>query len=420
MQYGKSEGRNLKVSALMSTAGWEKVGENKYSRCQEQATEMLRPPTGSVVRRTTRDSSTGMLMEDLWVDSYTADKRIRRALKAPTDISCMVELNAVDEEPGQWELEDMEPKQASLFRAIVARVNFLAHDRCDILFASKECSRHMSAPKNGSWAALKRIGRYLLGRPRVVTRYVWQEPRGDLTAYSDSNWAGCRETRKSTSGACFMVGRHLIKAYARTQSNIALSSAEAELYAIVTAASEAIGLKTMIKDYGGDATPYIHVDATAAIGIAQRKGLGKVRHLDTQALWIQDAVRQRRVCLEKVLGTENPSDLMTKHLDTKSMDKMLSKMNICTYEGRARSTPQTAAAPAGVLHPQTAAAPSLGHKMAAAAGADNGSSITYNSRNATPHLTSLQNAAAAQAAAPSGHARSGRGSSAEDQNWGGQ
>ena len=128
----------------------------------------------------------------------------------------MVELSAIDEEPGQWELEDMEPKQASLFRAIVARVNFLAQDRCDILFASKECSRHMSSPKNGSWAALKRIGRYLIGRPRVVTRYTWQDPQCDLTAYSDSNWAGCRETRKSTSGACFMMGRHLIKAYART------------------------------------------------------------------------------------------------------------------------------------------------------------------------------------------------------------
>ena len=135
-----------------------------------------------------------------------------------------------------------------------------------------------------------------------------------------------------------MMGRHLIKTYARTQSNIALSSAEAELYAIVTAASEAMGLKTMIKDYGGDATPYIHVDATAAIGIAQREGVGKVRHLDTQALWIQDAVRQRRVNLEKVLGTENPSDLMTKHLDTKSMDKMFNQMSIGIQAGRARST----------------------------------------------------------------------------------
>ena len=117
-----------------------------------------------------------------------------------------------------------------------------------------------------------------------------------------------------------MHGGHLLKSFSRTQSNIALSSAEAELYATVTAASEGMGLTAMAKDYGKERVTHMHVDATAAIGIAERKGLGKVRHLDTQALWIQDAVRRRRVSLEKVLGTENPADLMTKHLDQKSLD----------------------------------------------------------------------------------------------------
>ena len=255
---------------------------------------MLRPPIGSMSRRTTRDANTGALMEDLWVDSRTADKRVRRALKAPTDIECTIEMNSADAPTTEeFEMAPMQPKEASLFRAIVARINFLAQDRVDLQFASKECSRRMSSPKNGDWAALKRIGRYLLGRPRVVTRFEWQDKPTSLTVYSDSNWAGCRETRKSTSGACFMFGKHLIKAYARTQSDIALSSAKAELYAIVTAASEAIGLKTMARDYGEEVTPYLHVDATVAIGIPQRKGLGKLRHLDTQALWIQDAVWQR-------------------------------------------------------------------------------------------------------------------------------
>ena len=56
---------------------------------------------------------------------------------------------------------------------------------------------------------------------------------------------------------------------------------------------------------------HLHVDATAAIGVAERKGLGNIRHLDTQSLWMQDDVRRKRVKLEKVLGTENPADLMT-------------------------------------------------------------------------------------------------------------
>ena len=170
----------------------------------------------------------------------------------------------------------------------------------------------------GYWAdevRLKRIGKYLVGRPRAIQWFAWQDAPAHFTVYSDSNWAGCRASRKSTSGACFMHGKHMLKSFSRTQSNIALSSAEAELYAFVTAASEGIGMTTMAKDFGLVLKAHLHVDASAAIGIAQRKGLGRVRHLDTQALWIQDAVRSRRVVLEKVLGTENPADLMTKHLD---------------------------------------------------------------------------------------------------------
>ena len=235
---------------------------------------------------------------------------------------------------------DMCAKDASLYRAITARINFLAQDRSDLQFSSKECSRRMSSPKVKDWQLLKRIGRYLAGRPRAVSTFKWQDPVSSITAYADSDWAGCRDTRKSTSGACFLLGSHLIKSYSKTQSNLALSSAEAELYSFVTAASESIGLKSMLRDFGVEAEAFLNVDASAAIGIAERKGHGKVRHLDCQALWIQDAVRQRRIHLEKVLGTENPADLFTKHLDQKPMNKCLGKLGITLPEGRAKTAPR--------------------------------------------------------------------------------
>ena len=102
-----------------------------------------------------------------------------------------------------------------------------------------------------------------------------------------------------------MHGAHLIRSYGRTQSTVALSSAEAELYAMVSAASEGLGAKAMCLDFGdGDAHGLFDVDASAAIGVATRKGLGRIRHLDTQSLWIQDAVRSKRVALTKVPGTQ--------------------------------------------------------------------------------------------------------------------
>ena len=100
----------------------------------------------------------------------------------------------------------------------------------------------MSKPLNGDWEALKRLGRYLLSKPRIVHMFRWQDEPKFLSAFSDSNWAGCHKTRKSTSGACFMNGAHLIKAYSKTQANIALSSGEAEFFFHGTCDVRSIGI----------------------------------------------------------------------------------------------------------------------------------------------------------------------------------
>ena len=137
-----------------------------------------------------------------------------------------------------------------------------------------------------------------------------------------------------------MHGTHLLKAYAKTQANIALSSGEAEYYSMVKAASEGLGLRAMTADYGDPLPPWMYVDATAAMGVAQRVGLGKLRHLDTQTLWLQQAVRQKRVGLSKVLGTSNPADLMTKYTDAATLERMIGIMGLQRRGGRAKVAPQ--------------------------------------------------------------------------------
>ena len=115
---------------------------------------------------------------------------------------------------------------------------------------------------------------------------------------------------------------------------VALSSAEAELYATCSASSEGLGLAAMCEEYGHVVTPWIHVDASAAIGIAQRKGLGRVRHLSTQSLRIQDAVREKRITLEKVNGSENPADLFTKHVPADLIERHMQRVGLQPRDGR--------------------------------------------------------------------------------------
>ena len=90
--------------------------------------------------------------------------------------------------------------------ALVARINDLALDRPDIQFGVKEAAKRMSAPCAPDWKLLKRIGRYLKLVPRAVQVYVWQDEPGELVTYVDSDWAGDRVSRKSTSGGMVFRG----------------------------------------------------------------------------------------------------------------------------------------------------------------------------------------------------------------------
>ena len=108
-----------------------------------------------------------------------------------------------------------------------------------------------------------------------------------------------------------MLGSHCIKHWPSTQASVALSSGETEFARVVRGAGQGLGYKALLQDLGVEARLRAWTDSSAAIGICNRQGLGKLRHLDTHTLWIQQAVRTGRVDLRKVLGEENPADLLT-------------------------------------------------------------------------------------------------------------
>jgi hypothetical protein len=227
------------------------------------------------------------------------------------------------------------------FRAAAARANYLAADRPDAQFAAKEVCRWMSAPTASAWNALKRLVRYLVGLPRLVFRYADQAIDA-VDAYADTDWAGCARTRKSTSGGCVMLGAHALKTWSSTQSSVALSSGEAEFNGVIRAAGMGLGYQSLLEDLGLKVPLRVWTDSSAAIGICSRQGLGKLRHLDTHMLWVQQAVRSRRIDLRKVAGEENPADMFTKHLPSREKLAQLVNLIGCRYmDGRAASAPMT-------------------------------------------------------------------------------
>ena len=222
----------------------------------------------------------------------------------------------------------LSPADATTYRALAARCNYLSQDRPDISFASKELCREFSVPNLASFRKLKRLVRYLCGLQRLTYHYPFQQMPSVLDVYVDADFAGCASTRRSTSGGCVMIGGCLVKHWSKTQSTISLSSGEAELHGIAQGCAQGLGMQSLLKDLGWHLDLKVHSDATAAIGIARRKGLGKIRHLDCTDLWIQDQVRAGRIQIQKVLGADNPADVLTKYVEKKALDMALPKMNL--------------------------------------------------------------------------------------------
>ena len=214
------------------------------------------------------------------------------------------------------------------FRGLAARANYLAADRIDLQYCAKEICRFMSSPTETSVVAAKRLGRYLLAHKRLVWTYPWQRAEG-IDVYSDTDWSGCPRTRKSTSGGCVMIGKHCIRTWSSTQPSVTLSSGEAEFYGLVKAAGAGLGHQSLLRDMGLSLPVCVWTDSSAALGIATRSGLGKLRHLETHMLWVQEKVRVGAVAVRKVRGDVNPADLFTKHLPSKDKLHQLTSLFGC-------------------------------------------------------------------------------------------
>ena len=158
----------------------------------------------------------------------------------------------------------------------------------------------MSKPTEADWKKLFRMGRYLKGHKEVVHRFKYQKSVQEVQVWTDSDHAGCHRTRKSTSGGVIMLGHHMIKSWSTTQTVIALSLGEAEYYSMVKGGSVGLGVQAMLTEIGVPLNLVLKCDASAAVGIVMRRGLGRVRHIDLSQLWLQEKVAQGGLKVHKV------------------------------------------------------------------------------------------------------------------------
>lgn len=191
----------------------------------------------------------------------------------------------------------------------------------------------MATPKKGDWKRLKRLARYLGGRPRVVHKYERQARPEELEGL-----AGCRITGKSTSGRVLRRGGQYIKSWSRTQQCVTLSSAGAELVAMTKLIAGMIGLRQLSHEWGQAVVGRVYADSTAVLAIAKRKGCRKLRHINVGLLWVQEENAQGIIEFKKVEGKVNPADLMTKHVRPATLSDLCRILNTAWELGRAKTS----------------------------------------------------------------------------------
>ena len=199
-------------------------------------------------------------------------------------------------------VEDEEPlstEEHSKYRTAVGKLQWLVGIRPDLAYATKELARGLHAPTVSHKTQLKHLLRYIAGTVdtglmlRPTYTLSTDVKTVDLHIYCDSDWAGCKTTRKSTTGVVAQLLGCTIQHCSRTQATIALSSTESETYAICTGLAEGPYIKQLLMDTRmfTDVLLHIHTDSTGAKATATRTGLApKTKHMQLRYFGFKTAL----------------------------------------------------------------------------------------------------------------------------------
>ncbi|GJX87522.1 hypothetical protein Tco_0339536 [Tanacetum coccineum] len=207
-----------------------------------------------------------------------------------------------------------------LYRSMIGSLMYLTASRPDIMFAVCACSRFQVTPKTSHLNAVKRIFRYLKGKPKLGLWYP-RVSSFDLEAYSDSDYAGANLDRKSTTGGCQFLGRRLISWQCKKQTIVATSTTEAEYVAAANCCGQVLWIQNQMLDYGFNfMNTKIYIDNESTICIVKNPVFhSKTKHIEIRHHFIRDAYEKKLIQVLKIHTDDNVADLLTKAFDVSSL-----------------------------------------------------------------------------------------------------
>ena len=209
--------------------------------------------------------------------------------------------------------------------------------RPDIMTAVSLCGRYSENPSIEHWKALLRVLSYLSGSKDHVLRLGGKFDEMTLSAYSDSDWAGDLDERKSRSGYLVLLNNSSIIWCSKIQQTVALSSTEAEYIALSLASRDVIWLRNLLRELGfaQESATVIFEDNDSCIKIAiSTKQLPGTKHLDIRYHFIRQRINDGQICLESIRTANMVADCLTKALPVENFRKHIMAMGTTTIMGK--------------------------------------------------------------------------------------
>ncbi|KAK6125632.1 hypothetical protein DH2020_040630 [Rehmannia glutinosa] len=248
----------------------------------------------------------------------------KSSVKIPMNTSVKMDMDA-----------DGKPVDQTRYRALIGSLLYLTTSRPDITFAVGVCARFQSAPKESHMTAAKRILRYLKGSQEVGLWYPKEENDNfSLKSYSDSDYAGNIDDRKSTSGSCQFLGDCLVSWFSKKQNCVSLSTAEAEYIFAAFCCTQLLWMKQTLADYKCSfENVHIFCDNISAINIAQnRVHHNRNKHIEIRHHFLRDCVSKRKIEISFVPSQNQLADIFTKLLSSETFASIRAQLGIMHIE----------------------------------------------------------------------------------------
>jgi histone deacetylase 1/2 len=226
--------------------------------------------------------------------------------------------------------DPLDAPAATRYRSIVGGLQYLTLTRPDIAFPVNKVCQYLHCPTSVHLAAAKRILRYISGTLDYGLRFV-RSPSRVISAFSDADWAGDSDDRRSTGGFAVFFGANLVSWHAKKQPTVSRSSTEAEYKALANATAEIIWVQSLLKELGipQQKAPILWCDNIAATYLSANPVFhARTKHIEVDYHFVRERVARKQLDVRIISSHDQVADGFTKPQPVRQLAEFRRNLNV--------------------------------------------------------------------------------------------